>query len=461
MARRLTDKGVERLKARRRPYTVFDSGATGLGVRVRPTGKRVWVLNLTFPGRAGQSRRVLGVFHPEAFGVVAARAKAREWYALVKDGRDPAVEAEQARVEEERARLAEAAKQQNTFAAFAESYIAERTNRRAKSDGQEIRRTLIRAWGERPIASITPDDVETVIEGIKARSAYEAKAAWQHCASIFKLARHKRLITASPVASLDKKIVFRNARIEHRQRVLDADELFALWRATGRVGYPAGPFYRLLLLTGMRKNELAQGLWTELHPEMRRLIREAVKAGQPVNWAAVPATVKTFTVPRERFKSDAEHVVPLVDDACAIIESLPRTGAFLFSLDGEKPVWLGTKHKNRLDDGMLRTLRALARRRGDDPASVKLPPWIGHDLRRVVRSNLSALGIPDHIGEMVIGHGRKGLQRVYDQHRYADEIRAALEAWAARLRAIVSPPAPPPAADGKVVALRPKRQRRG
>jgi hypothetical protein len=43
---------------------------------------------------------------------------------------------------------------------------------------------------------------------------------------------------------------------------------------------------------------------------------------------------------------------------------------------------------------------------------------------------------------MVLGHGKKGLQRVYDQHQYETEMREALERWAARLRTIVSPPAP-------------------
>ena len=44
------------------------------------------------------------------------------------------------------------------------------------------------------------------------------------------------------------------------------------------------------------------------------------------------------------------------------------------------------------------------------------------------------------VAEMVIGHGRKGIQRVYDQHSYEDEMREALELWAARLRDIVTPP---------------------
>ena len=66
--------------------------------------------------------------------------------------------------------------------------------------------------------------------------------------------------------------------------------------------------------------------------------------------------------------------------------------------------------------------------------------WVVHDLRRVVRSKLALLKVPDTIAELVIGHGKKGLQRVYDQHSYEAEIREALERWAGLLRDIVRPP---------------------
>jgi hypothetical protein len=87
---------------------------------------------------------------------------------------------------------------------------------------------------------------------------------------------------------------------------------------------------------------------------------------------------------------------------------------------------------------LLRTLRALARKRGDDADDVTLPHWVNHDLRRVVRTNLSALGVDDHIAELVLGHGRKGLQRVYDRHRYLPEIRSALTKWNNRLVELVA-----------------------
>jgi integrase len=68
------------------------------------------------------------------------------------------------------------------------------------------------------------------------------------------------------------------------------------------------------------------------------------------------------------------------------------------------------------------------------------PSFRLHDLRRTVRTKLASLRVSDAVPEMVIGHGRKGLQRVYDQHRYVDEMREALELWASRLRDIVTPP---------------------
>jgi hypothetical protein len=175
------------------------------------------------------------------------------------------------------------------------------------------------------------------------------------------------------------------------------------------------------------------------------LTRQHKETAEKIAWSTVPAAIKLWSVGEERFKSDAPHMVALSDDACAIIATLPhfKRGDHLFSSTwGEKPTVISDKVKRQLDARMLRTLKALARKRGEDPDGIELRPWVFHDLRRCVRSGLSALKVHNHIAEMVIGHGRKGLQRVYDQHRYIAEMRDALDLWAERLRSIVDPPAP-------------------
>jgi len=76
---------------------------------------------------------------------------------------------------------------------------------------------------------------------------------------------------------------------------------------------------------------------------------------------------------------------------------------------------------------------------------------VNHDIRRTVRTRLSELRVPEPVVERVIGHAAKGLARVYDQHRYASEMREALDAWEKRLIALVAPP------PGNVVPLRAER----
>jgi integrase len=141
--------------------------------------------------------------------------------------------------------------------------------------------------------------------------------------------------------------------------------------------------------------------------------------------------MKLWMVPPERFKSNATHIIRLSDQAVAVLRELPRftKGDHIFTTTyGGKPVAGFSKSKAALDALMKESL-------GAPP-----PPWVIHDIRRTVRTRLASLRVPDMVAEMVIGHGRKGLQRVYDQHRYVDEMREALELWAARLRDIVTPP---------------------
>src|SRR5262249_18483737 len=104
---------------------------------------------------------------------------------------------------------------------------------------------------------------------------------------------------------------------------------------------------------------------------------------------------------------------------------------YLFSsVFGKAAVNGFSKAKARLDKLMLEELRK-------NDAKATLPPFVLHDCRRTVRTRLSSLRVPDIVAEQVIGHGPKGLQRVYDQHRFVDEMREALGAWNVKLRTIV------------------------
>jgi integrase len=130
-------------------------------------------------------------------------------------------------------------------------------------------------------------------------------------------------------------------------------------------------------------------------------------------------------------KAEAAHIVPLSDEAMKILGSLPRfnRGDCLFSTTfGTKPVNGFSRAKEILD-------REMAARLPSAPG-----PFVIHDIRRTMRTGLSALPVPDIVRELVIAHTQKGLHKVYDLHAYRDEKRHALDLWAARVRSIVEPP---------------------
>jgi integrase len=65
--------------------------------------------------------------------------------------------------------------------------------------------------------------------------------------------------------------------------------------------------------------------------------------------------------------------------------------------------------------------------------------WTLHDLRRTVATGMADIGIQSHIIEAVLNHisGHKaGVAGVYNRSTYANEKRAALDAWANHLRVI-------------------------
>ena len=64
-------------------------------------------------------------------------------------------------------------------------------------------------------------------------------------------------------------------------------------------------------------------------------------------------------------------------------------------------------------------------------------PFVFHDIRRTVRTRLSGIpNVTDLVRELVIGHTKPGLHKVYDLQLRGRE-RHALDEWCRRLRQIV------------------------
>lgn len=420
MARKaLTDRTLRALKPKF--AEVWDTTLPGFGVRVSETGRKTFVLAARYPGNKSTARRAIGTYG--ALTLADARQKARDWLKLIDAGKDPAIEIERQRAAEQR-------KQENSFEAVGEQFIAyiERQKlRTAPVMARNLRDTFIKEfkWGPRPITDISVDDVKRVIRAAVDRNAtYQAFHDFALVRRLFNWAIGTddyglqinpcdRLISADLIGE-------RHAR----DRVLSNDELRAFWAATERMGYPYGPLYRMLVLTGLRLGEVCGAHWSEFDLDR-----------------------KEWTIPAERMKKvkggAKPFMVPLTDAMLDVLRALPRfnSGDFLFSNShGKRPLKpnLFSDPKERLDELVLEELRKLAK--GKDAKRIILPDFVNHDLRRTVRTHLSALRIGEEVREAVLAHVRPGIKGVYDKHQYLDEKREALTLWNARLRSIVEPP---------------------
>jgi integrase len=412
-----------------------DSGVPGLALRVTSAGHKSFVLVARYPRNPkNPTRRALG-----EYGVITlddARQKARDWLALIQKGKDP-------KTEEARQRAAELRSQSNTFAHVAEEFLSRHAAKLAHAAQARriVEAEFVRRWGQRPIKEILAEECAAAIRAVVKRGApAQAHSAHEWLRRLFRWAigTNEFEITASPVATLQPTDLIGRKVI--RDRVLTNDELRAVWGACGGsvgseglkearrrgperqieqlIGYPYGPLFKLLILTGQREREVADMVWSELN------LDEAI-----------------WTIPKERMKGTRAHTVPLPPDALALLRSLPRftAGNYVFSTTGGlKPVNGFSKAKARLDK-----------------LSDVTSDWVLHDLRRTARTHFSALPVQDMVRELVIAHARPGLHAVYDQHSYADEKRELLTLWENRLRGILSPK--PPASVADLAAARAQR----
>jgi integrase len=321
----------------------------------------------------------------------------------------------------------------DTFERIADDYErrgfpnAGKSRKLAPRTAHEYRRQLARlkaAWQGRMIADIRKADVLDVLDGlIEDGNPVEANRTYALARKLFGWCAMRDIISASPAAGIAAP-----SEETPSDRALTDDEIRQLWPAFDKLNYPFGPWAKLLLLTGQRRENVATMRWQDVDFEAK--------------------------VWRLRQKGDRALLVPLVPAAIEIIEDLPRLkGPFVFTTgsarkrrgtadeakDEPTPISGYSAAKRRVDKLVADAIAERAKETGTKPEP--MAPWRWHDLRRTLRTNLSRLQVQPHVAELVIGHAVGGIQAVYDTWAYEAEKRDALERWATFLATLVEPKA--------------------
>src|ERR671919_1573599 len=398
-----------------------DAVLPGLSLRITPDGTRSFALRYRIDGK--QQRLTLGRYDPERFNLAAARAKARIALDQRDAGKDPAKVRRE--VGPERGTVAEGVDD------FAERHLR-RNTKRAHDIEQILHRDVVRCWGERSMASITRRDVLDLIDEVVDRgSPVAANRLLSWIKTLFAWAVARGIVETNPATGIKPP-----HRERPRERSLSEDELPHVWGAFEAMGCPFGVIGKLLLLTAQRRGEVAAMRWDQLD----------LDAG-------------VWHLPGESTKAGREHVVPLAPQVVEILRQVPRIEGSPLVFPANRAS--STNPASGFSKALLRLGEAVAEHRakeaGRDPEKVPLqewtiPGWTWHDLRRTAATGMAKLNVSPHVCERVLNHsaGRMMSQiaRVYNTHSYRNEVRQALELWAAEVERIVS------GEPGKVVALR-------
>jgi len=438
--RRLSDTYLSKLPPAPpgRRVTIWDT-TPGFGCRITSKGAiSFFVMRRRAGERKAKPIRIVLGRYPQ-LSVDLARKKAKDCLDELLSGIDP-------RERERRLREAQERERAHTFRAVADLYHVRHLQH--LDTGLDYWRYIDNellwprynrdAWRDKPITKITVDDLQFRVEAIRERGKTEsARRLFEVARAFFFWAKKQRRykLRDLPTDGLDATAIL--GKKIRRKNVLSDEYLRALWRAADKYRYPVGHFVKLLMLTALRRTEVADARWDEF--------TFADDGG-------------VWTIPAERMKSDAPHVVPITREIAEVLrvkvdeddDGIPKfeLGPFIFSTRGGRaPISGFAAFKGRIDRLMLRELRAMAKARGEDPAHVVLTPWRFHDIRRTVRTHLSALEIPegDIVRELILAHRRPELHQIYDQHAYFKEKKIALQLWAQRLRGILdASPLPQP-----------------
>lgn len=383
----------------------------GLRLRVTPNGKRTWSVVYRVAGagrtatggvRTGPPRRVtLGTGE---LSFREAKRMADEALELARQGVDYG-DQRKAKADGRSARSVE-----TLIERFLVEYARPETARKGNREGLArnwLTKPELAAWQGRELSEITRADIHLVLDRVAVERGPAAVIEMRkHLSKFLHWAIDRQLITSNPITRLDRKEVY-----EERERELSMAELRRVWDAAGELGYPFGPMYRLLILTGQRRAEIG-----EMERGWRKDVRLAVDAPE-----AVPAVV----VPPSKHKSRRGHTFFLSPQAVAILDDLPDFGGkfLLSSTAGKTPVSGYSKGKARLD----RKIAEMGERDGLPP----LEHWTVHDIRRSVATRLSEMGVPGEHIEQLLGHSVEKLRRTYNKNTHAAAVRDAMLRWGA------------------------------
>ena len=371
--RTISKRTVDGLSVEEKDVVFWDRGLPGFGVRVYPSGSRVYVVQCR---SGGKSRRVTLGRH----GVISAdqaRRKAALTIARIKGGEPPEPESSDA----------------VTVLALSERYLREHVAIHCKANSgklyqRALQRFILPAYGHLAVDEVGREHVLELHYQLR-DVPYQANRVLEIQSKLFNLAElwGLRREGGNPCRFV------RKYKERKRERFLSDEEFRGLGAVLNEmeversVSAHAAAAIRLLMLTGCRRNEILELRWEDVDLDAGELRLPDGKTGA--------------------------RLVPLSGAAASVLSGLPRGGDSPWVIAGSKP----GRHLDQLQPAWDR----VRKRAGLEDVRI-------HDLRHSFASRALALGEGLPMIGKLLGH-----TQVQTTARYAHLARDSVKASASRI----------------------------
>ena len=384
-ATHLSDMKVKAAKPKEKDHILTDGN--GLQMRVRSNGSKLWNFNYIHPVTKKRVNMGLGTF-PEV-SLALARKRTVEARELVALGLDP-------KEKRDAERNAKKAATEHTFENISSAWFELKKDSVTQAYAEDIWRSLtlhiFPDLGTTPISTISAPQVINLLRPLETKGSLETvKRLTQRLNEIMTYGVNSGLIHANPLSGI--RSVFKKPK-KKNMAALPPDELKELMVAIANAS--------------IKRTTRCLIEW-QLHT-MTRPIEAAT-----TRWADIDIEKKIWTIPAERMKKRRTHIIPLTEQALAILEAIkPYSGyrEYVFPADRDPRTHCNSQ-----------TANMALKRMGFEGRLVS------HGMRSMASTILNERRWDPELIEVALAHVDKdGVRSTYNRAEYI-ELRREMMAW--------------------------------
>ncbi len=382
----LTNTQVEKAKPRDKDYNLFDG--EGLTLRIKPSGIKSWLFNYYHPVTKKRKNQTLGQY--PAISLANARKKRSEAKDLLAQDVDP-IEARNEK--QSQASLAAS----HTLLVVSTAWFELKKTSIAKSTAVSVWRALenhvFPELGHMPIDKILAPVAIKALKPLAAKGTLETTSKLVgYLNEVMIYAVNIGLLHHNSLAGI--KVAFETPKSQNMP-ALKPEELPELMKAL--------PYASIKITTRCL-----------IEWQLHTMIRPSEAAG--ATWAEIDFEAKLWTIPPERMKKKRQHVVPLTNQALAILELMKPISAH------REYVFPGDRKPS--DPSNPQTANKALARMGFKGRLV------AHGMRSTASTTLNEHGFDGDVIESALAHVDKNeVRRAYNRTDYLERRRVMMTWW--------------------------------